>query len=56
VLNWNGGTGPFSIQENTNLDTTVWSNIATTTNFNLTVTNGASQAFFRIVDTGQTVH
>jgi uncharacterized protein (TIGR03118 family) len=56
LLTWNGGTGPFLAQTASTLTSPVWSTITTTTNLSLTVTNGGTNAFFRIIDTGQTVH
>jgi len=54
TLNWNGGVGPFTVEEATNLTSPIsWSNVTTTASLTLTVTNNMSNAFFRIFDTGR---
>ena len=56
VINWSGGFGPFTVQQATNLASPVtWSDLATTTNLSMTVSNTAPAAYFRILDTGNSV-
>ncbi|HEY3861766.1 MAG TPA: TIGR03118 family protein [Verrucomicrobiae bacterium] len=53
ILNWSGGAGPYTVQQTLDLSNpAAWSNITTTTNSTLAVTNNSPQDFFRIIDTG----
>ena len=50
TMNWGGGgAGPFQVQQNTNLLTTNWVTILTTTSSTITVPNTNPAAFFRLV-------
>ncbi len=53
ILSWDGGLGPFMIQQKSDLSNSTWSNVTATTNFTLTVTNTGTNNFFRIFDTGR---
>ena len=49
IMNWaGGGAGPFQVQQNTNLLTTNWVTILTTTSSTATVPNTNQAAFFRL--------
>jgi hypothetical protein len=49
-MHWaGGGSGPFQVQQNTNLIATNWVTITTTTNSSVTIPNTNSAAFFRLL-------
>jgi len=50
TLNWNGGIGPYLIQEKFNLSDTNWMNITTTSNRTATVPLVGSSGFLRVGD------
>jgi uncharacterized protein (TIGR03118 family) len=53
TLNWGGGgSGPFVVQESTNLSSTNWSTVTTVSNSSATITNTNPNAFFRLLDQG----
>ena len=50
TMHWaGGGSGPFQVQQNTNLIATNWVTITTTTNSSVTIPNTNSAAFFRLL-------
>jgi uncharacterized protein (TIGR03118 family) len=54
TLNWaGGGTGPFAVQQSTNLAGSNWATIATTTNSSFTISNTDASAFFRLINQGE---
>ena len=54
TLSWaGGGAGPFVVQESTDLSSTNWINVATTTNLSVTITNTNRAGFFRLWDQGK---
>jgi len=54
TLKWaTGGTGPFVVQESTNLSGTNWATVATTTNLSATITSTNQSGFFRLLDQGE---
>jgi hypothetical protein len=54
TLNWaGGGTGPFAVQESTNLSETNWVTVATTTNSSVTISPTNASAFFRLLNQGE---
>lgn len=53
TLSWGGGgAGPFLVQQNTDLTTTNWVTITTTTSPTVTVGNTNDSAFFRVINEG----
>ena len=48
TLSWQGGIPPYRVQFKTDLTSTTWSDVSSTTNGSLTVTTATDQAFYRV--------
>ena len=50
VLNWNGGTAPFTVQSKSSLTNPEWVDVVTTSNRTATIPTTGSQGFLRVVE------